>query len=107
MITGDQTAIARETCRELDMGSLIYNAEILNPESETAKVSTATSSCGGTKHAHLRGMFGLLREKLLLTGDLHRRTQSHRFRQRPYLLPGFVARPRARVVRRAALRARA
>ena len=29
MITGDQTAIARETCRELDMGSLIYNADIL------------------------------------------------------------------------------
>jgi len=37
MITGDQTAIARETCRELDMGSLIYNADILNPDSETAK----------------------------------------------------------------------
>lgn len=32
MITGDQTAIAKETCRELNMGSLIYNADVLNTD---------------------------------------------------------------------------
>ncbi len=30
MITGDQTAIAKETCRELGMGTNILNTEVLN-----------------------------------------------------------------------------
>jgi H+-transporting ATPase len=30
MVTGDQTAIAKETCRELGMGTNILNTEVLN-----------------------------------------------------------------------------
>ncbi len=33
MITGDQTAIAKETCRELGMGTNILNTEVLNDKS--------------------------------------------------------------------------
>ena len=33
MVTGDQTAIAKETCRELGMGTNILNTEVLNDKS--------------------------------------------------------------------------
>ena len=33
MVTGDQTAIAKETCRELGMGTNILNTETLNDKS--------------------------------------------------------------------------
>ena len=45
MITGDQTAIARETCRELDMGSLIYNADILSNHNRTALEEKELTEC--------------------------------------------------------------
>ena len=35
MVTGDQTAIAKETCRELGMGTNILNTEVLNDKSIT------------------------------------------------------------------------
>ena len=35
MVTGDQTAIAKETCRELGMGTNILNTEVLNDKSLT------------------------------------------------------------------------
>ena len=38
MVTGDQTAIAKETCRELGMGTNILNTEVLNDASVPADV---------------------------------------------------------------------
>jgi len=50
MITGDQTAIARETCRELDMGSLIYNADILAGAAEAGAEGSVVGSAGSALH---------------------------------------------------------
>ena len=72
MVTGDQTAIAIETCRQLKMGTEIFDTEILNStllsESEKSDRIFAANGFAEVMPEHKFNIVQTLRERGIVTG---------------------------------------